>query len=240
MSMAAQEQGRSEQRKVQRAESERQSSYQDEARKEFAVSEQGAGLDSQANQLMREQGERAGAYEKATTGAQALPVLPTSSTSMDGNKVIGGEMADALSRAKRYNTQQGNAQSRLAGYGDLNLNNAIQNSRQMQKMNLIGNLSQGSARVLPYELQSASHKGDNLMQLGQLVSALGMVTGAAGAAGAFSGAGASAGAGAGGVGQAANTVGGAGTMASSSPFLTSGASIGRAPTSSLFTLPMGF
>lgn len=185
MTVAAQEQGRSEQRKVQRAESERQSSYQDEARKEFAVSEQGAGLDSQASQLMREQGERAGAYEKAATGAQALPALPTSATSMDGNKVVGGEMADALSRARRYNTQQGSAQSRLAGYGDLNLNNAITNSRQMQKMNLIGNLSQGSARVLPYELQSAAGKGDNLAQLGQLVSALGIVTGAAGAAGAF-------------------------------------------------------
>ena len=65
----------------------------------------------------------------------------------------------------------------LEGYGDLNLTNALLNTRYGQGQANIANFMQGSASVLPYEMQAASHRGDKLKAWGTGLQAVGSLAG---------------------------------------------------------------
>jgi hypothetical protein len=90
-------------------------------------------------------------------------------------------------------TAQTTAASRLGAYDDLSAQQQLNQAEASRQMAPIGSKAQGNARILPGQMEKASHEGDTLSQWGQIVSALGSVA-SMGAASGFgvAGAGASA------------------------------------------------
>lgn len=74
--------------------------------------------------------------------------------------------------------QRGNkARAALAAQPWWTLNQAIKDIRAGQDLSMVGNFARGSQNVLPLELDHASHAGDTLAGIGQLVSTLGSLYG---------------------------------------------------------------
>lgn len=73
--------------------------------------------------------------------------------------------------------QQTNARAKLGGYQDWQMQNAIRDLHEQQEQNQIGNFASGTAKLLPLELQQASHAGDSLNAIGSLVGSLGSLAG---------------------------------------------------------------
>lgn len=126
-----------------------------------------------------------------------------------GDRVVADSYAKHLGDASNYVKRQGAAQAALTSFDDTMSANNIFNANQGYDIRKLGSFMQGSAGVLPMELNAAGHAGDTSRTVGGILSALGAVTGAGAATGALGGAAAAAGA-SGSAGTAA-TVGSAGS-----------------------------
>ena len=191
---AAQAAGQAKARKAmegaQIAERVRQKGYNDQSQAAFSESLGNADPQAQANAQGKAEGERKAAYDTATAEARA-PLEATGKNlagNQDANRVMSSESAARSAQALGYAGQQGAAKAALQGFGDTQLGNALYNARQMQKQGTIGNFMQGSAAVLPYEVDAASHKGDSLKSLGDLLSMGGAIAGLGAGAGWWGGA----------------------------------------------------
>jgi hypothetical protein len=209
---AAQAAGQAKARKAmegaQVAERVRQKGFQDQSQSAFSESLAHANPQDQANAQGKAEGERKAAYDAATAEARA-PLEATGRNlagSQDANRILSSESAARSAQARGYAGQQGAAKAALQGFGDTQLGNALYNARQMQNQGTIGNFMQGSAAVLPYEVDAASHRGDSLKSLGDLLSMGGAIAGLGAGAGWWGGADKAA--------QAAGTLGSAGSNAS--------------------------
>lgn len=191
---AAQAAGQAKARKAmegaQVAERIRQKGYNDQSQAAFSESLGNADPQAQANAQSKAEGERKAAYDTAT--AEARAPLEATGKNLAGNqyanRVMSSESAARSAQALGYAGQQGAAKAALQGFGDTQLGNALYNARQMQKQGTIGNFMQGSAAVLPYEVDAASHKGDSLKSLGDLLSLGGAIAGLGAGAGWWGGA----------------------------------------------------
>ena len=105
-----------------------------------------------------------------------------------GNAVVQAESSRRTGDAIGAALQRGNAMANMQGFNDLQLGNALYNNRISQRQNLLGSFMKGSADVLPFEMQAASQKGQNLATLGQLLNTAGMITGIGAGAGWWGGA----------------------------------------------------
>jgi hypothetical protein len=65
----------------------------------------------------------------------------------------------------------------LASFGDVQLGNALLNTRYGQQQGQIGRNMQGSASVLGLEMEAAKNKGNSLMGIGSLLNAGGQLAG---------------------------------------------------------------
>lgn len=183
---------------AQQAELTRQKGFQDQSNAAFSESLSHADPQAQEGAKAKAEGERKAAYESANAQARA-PIEATGRNlagDQTANKVLSSEQGARSAQAQGYAGQQGNAKAALRGFNDIQLGNALYNSRQMQNQGQIGNFMQGSAAVLPYEVQAASHKGDSLKSIGDLLSAAGAIGGIGAGAGWWGGADAASGAGA--------------------------------------------
>jgi len=183
---------------AQQAELTRQKAFQGQSDAAFSESLSHADPQAQEGAKAKAEGERNAAYEKAN--AQARAPLEATGKNLAGNesanRVLNTESAARTAQAQGYAGQQGAAKAALRGFNDNQLGNALYNARQMQNQGTIGNFMQGSAAVLPYEVSAASHKGDSLKSIGDLLSAAGAIGGIGAGAGWWGGADAAAGAGA--------------------------------------------
>jgi hypothetical protein len=107
--------------------------------------------------------------------ASALPATTGTGT--------GTAAARAGGAAQTWNQLNAGAKAREGAYGDWQTQQAVRDSNTAQKLGVVNNFAQGDARVLPIEMEVASHSGDQLSGWGQIVSSLGMLTGLAGMAG---------------------------------------------------------
>lgn len=172
------------------AERVRQKGYNDQSQAAFSESLGNADPQAQANAQGKAEGERKAAYDAATADARA-PLEATGKNlagNQDANRIMSSESAARSAQALGYAGQQGAAKAALQGFGDTQLGNALYNARQMQNQGTIGNFMQGSAAVLPYEVDAASHKGDSLKSLGDLLSMGGAIAGLGAGAGWWGGA----------------------------------------------------
>lgn len=154
-------------RKV-RAELLRQKGYQAQAQSAYQQNADQNTAPKAEGEISTGAGERQAAYEKA----QAIPLTA-------GQAPVVSTPVSMAQLATLGSSNQ--ARAGLAGYDQWGLNRALQNMRTQQSLGTINNFSLGSNNLLPMELQQASHKGDGLNQIGQLVGLAGMLVGGAGA-----------------------------------------------------------
>ena len=187
---AAQSQSRKAMEGAQQAERIRQKGFQDQSQAAFDESLGHAQASNQTADQSNAEASRKASYDKATADARA-PVEATGQNlagDASTNKVVNTEQAAQAAKAQGYAGQQGAAKAALQGFGDTQLGNALYNARQMQSQGVIGNAMQGSSAVLPFEVQAASHKGDGLKTLGDVLSLGGAVAGLGAGAGWWGGA----------------------------------------------------
>ncbi len=200
MQMAGNAKAKSAMDNAQTAELLRQRGHQQEADAAFqqnvarsdratAEAEQAAGAD-------RRIGETA-AIDQTGAGVPAPITAQESGSATPNSAAAAAKRSAATTRAagSAWSNLVGAAKARLAGGDDWQLEQGIANQRTNQDLAITSSKARGSAAILPYEMNEASHKGDSLRGWGQLVSALGAVTGgyaatagsAAGAAGTTAG-----------------------------------------------------
>lgn len=105
------------------------------------------------------------ANESPSDAPSAIPI------SDSGNITVQREMAKKSGEALTYGDQQNAALASLRSFGDLLGGIGREQARDASQINLVNSFKQGSANILPLELQAANAKGNNLRLLGSLLQA---------------------------------------------------------------------
>ena len=170
---------------AQSAERIRQKGLQDQSAAVQSANEGRSTRNEQDSMQGRAEAERQADYAAATEAAQA-PVATTGENlagDQSANAIIAAEQDKAKANALGYAGQQGNAKAGLQGFYDLQLGNALANSRAAQEQARLGNFMRGSSDVLGLEMQAASQKGQGLQTLGSLLNTAGGIAGMGAGAG---------------------------------------------------------
>lgn len=93
------------------------------------------------------------------------------------NRLVQSEAASKASEGKAVNKSVGDAIAAIGSLSDTNLNTGINNARGLQQTGMIGGFKRGSSGVAGIENESASHAGDNLSQIGDILNTLAVVSG---------------------------------------------------------------
>jgi hypothetical protein len=176
---------------VRRAEDSRQNMYQQQAEAGFAKNMKTAGVEDVIAKQGAATTDREQAYSAASMAAPRAAEVAASG-SMGGNRVVAGNLAQAMSGANERVAQLGNARARLNSFGDAMFDTNLQLGRGREEIGLAANLSANSLRPMEAEMGAAAKKGDKLKMLGTILMAAGSA--AAGGAGAAAGAAAGTGA----------------------------------------------
>lgn len=167
LQMAGNQKASNEMERKVRAELLRQKGYQQQAEAAYAQNAKQNTAPVAQKEISTGAGERQAAYETA----QAVP-LTQGQASVVGNPLAMSEKVKlALSNQAR---------SKMAGYDQWALARMLDNEQANQAIGTVNNFARGSNNVLPLELQRASHAGDSLNQIGQLVGLAGMLAGGGG------------------------------------------------------------
>lgn len=153
--------------------------YQDQLTKQGAYRNQATrGLDSQiagstaevaGKQMAQGATDRQAAYAKADSSPLSVP---TSTSTSSGD-----------SRDQAYAASVGANRSKLGGYSDWALKQAIQNINAQRMLGQVENFAKGSAGVFPYQMYDAEHSQDTLKTGGQLLAGIGGSMGGMGGGG---------------------------------------------------------
>jgi hypothetical protein len=149
-----------------------------------------------AYQANREKSDRGTAEAEMAAGAQrreqeyqavgqnTLGVAAPLATPAAGNQTAGAASrtaANVQATGNAWTKLVNSARAKLGGGDDWQLNQAIRNQRAGEGIGIASSQARQSASLLPGEMEAASHAGDKLAGWGQLVSALGSVSGMYGA-----------------------------------------------------------
>lgn len=99
------------------------------------------------------------------------------------NQTVSDSYSRGESRAKTAANENAIRTAALQAFGNTMQNQQLANTRYAQDSAVLANMAQGSMGVLPYELQAASHAGDSLKTIGQVLSLASMYSGYMNAAG---------------------------------------------------------
>lgn len=151
----------------------RQQAYQREADSLFAESLSRQGADSQIKNISDAEAKRAAVTQAAQTPATVVNIptqgeTPTVVADETSARVGAGNAQAAMDAANR---------AALASFGDVQLGNALLNTRYGQQQGQIGRNMQGSASVLGLEMEAAKNRGNTLMGIGSLLNAGGQIAG---------------------------------------------------------------
>lgn len=158
---------------AQAAESMRQKGLRGEADALFNESLGKQTADAQKDRLADKQAER----EAAATSAQTEAPVATVPVQGGAPTVVADETAARVNQGNFEAKRAAMLAAQLEGYGDLNLTNALLNTRYGQGQANIANFMQGSANVLPLEMKAASHRGDKMKAIGSGLQAIGSLAG---------------------------------------------------------------
>ena len=93
------------------------------------------------------------------------------------NRLVQAETASKAAEGDAVNKSTGTAMASMGSLTDTNLNLGINNARNLQNISKVGNFKRGSGQVANIENEAASHAGDNLSQLGDILNAVAVVSG---------------------------------------------------------------
>ncbi len=161
---------------VQRLEAERQERLDKEAEALLANSTEENTRMSVDTQLDENKNKRLAAMNAAV---DAIPVGDAVSRLGESgkNRLVQAETASKSAEADAVNKSTGSAMASMGSLADTNLNLGISNARGLQNISKVGNFKRGSGQVANIENESASHAGDNLSQIGDILNALAVVSG---------------------------------------------------------------
>jgi hypothetical protein len=114
-----------------------------------------------------------GANGNAPAAAGAGSTAPTETMPGSGSALVVQEQAKQGGKAQAYSDQQGDALGNLRSFGDVMGTLGRASARNSQQVGQIGNFAQGSAGVLPYELEAANQKGNGMKMFGDLLKGAG-------------------------------------------------------------------
>lgn len=151
------------------AEAQRQAGYQKQANQVFQTSLAQSSPGTAQQQMQQGQDKAQAQYQKLESIPLSTSAAPFQ-TGQNGQSMVQGQ------------TQlSNNAQAKLQGYSEWDLQQAIKNLTANQQLGIINTNASRSAGVLPYEIQQAGHTGDMLSGIGGLFGAGGSVLGTYGA-----------------------------------------------------------
>ena len=93
------------------------------------------------------------------------------------NRLVQAETASKSAEADAVNKSTGAAMASMGALADTNLNLGINNARGLQEIGRVGSFKRGSGQVANIENEAASHAGDGLSQVGDILNALAVVSG---------------------------------------------------------------
>lgn len=149
--MAAAEQSKAAMRNVVDSELARQRRYQQQGAAIAAESLAASTRDSADSGIASGQQQRQQAY--ANVGKREMGVVAPQNKDVPREVSTGLAMRQGSSDAQR---------AAIMGYNDWLLNQQIKDIRAQRELGMIGQFSQESAGVMPYELRDAQHAGDSL------------------------------------------------------------------------------
>jgi hypothetical protein len=151
----------------------RQRGYQQEADSLFAESLSKQGAEQQVKGISDAEAARLATTQGAQQAAPVVSVPTQGATPT----VVADETAARVGTGNAQAAQDAATRAALASFGDVQLGNALMNTRYGQQQGQIGRNMQGSAGVLGLEMDAASRKGDSLNTFGSLLNAGGQLAG---------------------------------------------------------------
>lgn len=158
--------------KLQRRETERQTTLQKEAEGSLRANQQSYEKNSLEEAMRTAAGEREAQYAAAEAAApRTFDMVPGQGGT--SNSVVQDAFTRAFAGAQADATARGKLSAELASFGDALGLKAMENNRRSGDIGMIGSFMQGSSNVLPLELQSAMTKTRGAEVLGALLSSAG-------------------------------------------------------------------
>jgi hypothetical protein len=151
----------------------RQQGFQKEADSLFAESLSRQGADAQKDGISAAEAARIA----ASTDAQSEAPVVNVPTQGETPTVVADETAARVGAGNIQAAMDARNRAALAAFGDVQLGNALLNTRYGQEQGRIGRNMQGSASVLGLEMDAASRRGDSLKGIGSLLNAGGQLAG---------------------------------------------------------------
>lgn len=151
----------------------RQKGYQAESDAAFDESMSKQGADLQKERIAQAEAERT-ATAQAAQQPTAVVNIPTQGATPT---VVADETSARVGTGNAQAAQDAANRAALASFGDVQLGNALLNTRYGQQQAQIGRNMQGSANVLGIEMDAASRRGDSLKGIGSGLVAGGSLLG---------------------------------------------------------------
>lgn len=162
----------SDMRGLQRRETERQNNLQKESEQSLRDNQQSYEMSNLQSTMDKAAGERQAQYAAAEASApRTFEAIPGQTGSI--NSVVSDAFSRAMAGASADADQRGALNAHLASFGDALGLKAIENNRRTGNIGMIGSFMQGSANVLPLELQHAMTRTRGAEVLGSLLSSAG-------------------------------------------------------------------
>jgi len=172
---------------AQAAENARQAKLREEANAIFSESLSSNTTKNRVAAETAAAGKRKEAYTADLAAGKRAEV--GSSYGTDTPKVVADESAARGEAGKMGSVIDARNKAVLAGFGDVTNANAVKNARARVNAGVVGDFMKGSASAHGVEMDYASHRGDSLKTVGDILSKVGMVAGGYAAAQNFAGAG---------------------------------------------------
>lgn len=169
-------------RSLQRRETERQNNLQKESEQSLRDNQQSYEISNLQSTMDKAASERQAQYAAAEASApRTFEAIPGQTGST--NSVVSDAFSRAMAGAAGDATARGALNAQLASFGDALGLKAIENNRRTGNIGMIGSFMQGSANVLPLELQHAMTRTRGAEVLGSLFSGAGSSLAGMGAGG---------------------------------------------------------
>lgn len=94
-----------------------------------------------------------------------------------GNRLVQTDSAVKAAENKAAAGSLTQSMATMGGFGDMVMNRNVANARGMQEQARFGNFMQGSNSAAGVEMDTASHAGDNLSTIGDILNAVAMISG---------------------------------------------------------------
>lgn len=151
----------------------RQKGFQAQSDAAFNESMGQQGADTQKERIAQAEAERA-ATAQAAQQPSAVVNIPTQG---ETPTVVSDETSARVGAGNAQAAQDAAARAAMSSFGDVQLGNALLNTRYGQQQGQIGDFMRGSSNVLGIEMEAASRRGDSLKGIGSLLQAGGQLTG---------------------------------------------------------------